>query len=436
MDKLFLRVYLQLLAAMLLFGLLFRLIIVPYADKRVTQNVEESFIPPVSLAAALLAEHYAAHHDFRVFQEIAARSSYPLMLIPEGSISLEPAQRERLLRGDVVRRGGPFAAELFVRIAGTQQILHLGPLPMVFPLASWRGPLALFLFICALFLGAFLLLRPIRRRITALGRAAVALGRGALTTRTEVGAADTIGALAQSFNSMAEEIQRLVTAREELLNMTSHELRTPIQRLHFSLENLRNLEDPERAPAACQRMEHDLLELDELIEEMLTYARLADRSPPLGSCELAPLCSKLCDSLSEMAEARSLDAPFYEPAQEALSITVEPRLVRRAVSNLLVNALRHARSRVELRLRREDARIHILVEDDGDGVPPADRERIFNPFFRRDDARTQNSRGSGLGLAIVRRIAEQHSGEVSVQDSTLGGACFRLSLPSTQAATL
>lgn len=431
MDKLFLRVYLHLFAAMLLFGLLFRLIVVPYADARLTQNIEESFSAPIGLTAALLAEHHEAHHDFCIVDRLAARLGGDSVLLPEDAVVWRPAELERLNRGQMVRRGRPFSSVLFARIEGTQRILRTGPLRMVFPLAGWRGTLAVLLFMSVLFLGVLLLLRPIRRRLTALSRAAVALGRGELATRTEVGAADAIGALAQTFNGMADEIQRLVTAREELLHMTSHELRVPIQRLHFSLEHLRAPDDPALAAAALCCMERDLLELDELIEELLTYARLEDRSTPAqGSSELRSLCSELCESLSDLAAARALAAPSCETTGEDLPVAVEPRLVRRAVSNLLVNALRHTRSRVELRLQREASLIHILVDDDGPGVPLADRERIFRPFFRCDDPCTQSSRGAGLGLAIVRRIAEYSGGQVSVEESRPGGARFRLSLPA------
>jgi signal transduction histidine kinase len=429
MDKLFLRVYLHLFAAMLLFGLLFKLIISPYADARLKQNIEETFSQPVGLAVALLAEHYATHRDFCVLERLADVPRGDIALLSEHEIPLRGAERARLDRGQMVRTGKPFSPLLFIRIPGTPRILRMGPLGMVFPLSGWRGSLAFLLGMGALLLGAFLLLRPIRRRITALSRAAVALGRGELGTRTEVGAADAIGALAQSFNGMAEEIQRLVTAREELLNMTSHELRTPIQRLHFSLERLRTIDDPEKAAAACERMERDLLELDALIEELLTYARLEDRNTSVrGESELGSLCSELCETLPHLAASRSL--VFSETTCELPPVAVEPRLVRRAVSNLLVNALRHAHSRVELKLQKEGSLIHVFVDDDGPGVPLAERAQIFKPFFRRDDPCTQNSRGSGLGLAIVRRIAERSGGQVSVDAAPLGGARFRLSLPA------
>jgi signal transduction histidine kinase len=112
-----------------------------------------------------------------------------------------------------------------------------------------------------------------------------------------------------------------------------------------------------------------------------------------------------------------------------VAVEIDARLFRRAISNLIVNALRHAHSRVEVSLERKEQVLCIHVDDDGPGIPVADRERIFEPFQRLDDERTRNGRGSGLGLAIVRRIAEVHGGHISVLTSGLGGARFQFSLP-------
>jgi signal transduction histidine kinase len=227
---------------------------------------------------------------------------------------------------------------------------------------------------------------------------------------------------------MAGEIQNLVTAQEELLRMTSHELRTPIQRLHFGLEHLRSAHGPAREEEALDRMEADLTELDELIEELLTYVRLKDSAAPARErVEVFPVLEELCDTSSRMSAGVTLAGP--RSTESPLAVAVEARLLRRAISNLIVNALRHARSRVEVSLTREGSRVHVHVDDDGPGIPQADRERIFEPFQRLDDERTRRSKGSGLGLAIVRRIAETHGGDISALTSELGGARFQLSLP-------
>ena len=107
-----------------------------------------------------------------------------------------------------------------------------------------------------------------------------------------------------------------------------------------------------------------------------------------------------------------------------------PRLLRRAVLNLGTNAVRHARSRVRLSAASRGGRVWVHVDDDGPGVPPEARDRVFEPFFRMDASRTSDTGGAGLGLAIVQRIAQVHGGTVTVGEAPLGGARFTLELPA------
>ena len=137
---------------------------------------------------------------------------------------------------------------------------------------------------------------------------------------------------------------------------------------------------------------------------------------------------ELCETLTPPAGAVKL--ALRGSVDGTLDVPGERRLVRRALSNLISNALRHARSHVEVAVRRDGGQIHIEVDDDGPGVPPSDREHIFEPFWRREDGRDDApARGFGLGLAIVRRIALRSGGRVEVSTApTLGGARFQLSL--------
>ena len=112
-----------------------------------------------------------------------------------------------------------------------------------------------------------------------------------------------------------------------------------------------------------------------------------------------------------------------------IDILAEERLVARALRNLLGNAARYTRSTVHLRLEADPAQLRLRVEDDGPGVAEADRARIFEPLVRLDGARSRDAGGVGMGLALARRIARSHGGDLQVQGSELGGACFVLDLP-------
>jgi signal transduction histidine kinase len=428
-DRLFFRIQLHMLASLLFAGILGAIFVAPRINERINKNIEESTSVPVAIMAQLLADSHAPEGDIhQSLQRASARFRVPVEFIRRSDANLDDRELARLDRGEVVRTGRTFRAHVFVRIEGQDKLVRLGPLNVVPPMSGAPGIVIFLLVLAALSIGVHWFLRPIRRRLADLGQTAGALGRGELRARATVGSLDAIGTLASAFNRMADEIERLIAAQEELLRMTSHELRTPIQRLHFALESVRDANDGAERERGLRLIERDLEELDHLIEELLTYVRLKDhRAPVRTSVELRPVIDELVEVLSELKGDIALT--IRAPDEKTLRVDVEARLIRRAVSNLIVNALRHTRSRVEITVAREGHAIRIYVDDDGPGIPATDRERIFEPFQRLDDERTNSSRGFGLGLAIVRRIAEVHGGSVAVFTSDWGGARLRLSFP-------
>ncbi len=430
MDRLFLRVYLHIFAGVLLAGLAAQAFVFPRINARLARNIEATFTAPVALMAELFAERYSQYQDFGGPAERASkRFGAPVAILSRSDAPLDAAAFERLDGGEVVRTGPVFESVLHARIEGTGHVLQVGPLPLMFPLGGARGAALFLLFVGGLSLGVFALLRPVRRQLLDLRRTAEALGRGELDARATVGSRDVIGALSTALNHMGKELQRSIAMREELLHITSHELRAPTQRLHFSLALAREAADPDDREHAFERVERSLEELDSLIDELLSYVRLTARRAPAGvPVDVRPVLAALCETLTTLPNRAVLAAPA--PCAEPLVVRVEARLVERATSNLILNALRYARSRVQVSLSREGHAIHIHVDDDGPGIPAAEWERIFEPFHRLDDERTQQSPGFGLGLAIVRRIAEVHGGSVAARGSELGGARFTLSFPA------
>ncbi len=355
----------------------------------------------------------------------------PVRLVPEAAAaSLRAPSRARLAAGEPAEDDAFPRITIYARIPGETRLLAIGPMSAEHPLSGGRGALLVLALVVALLVGSALLLRPMRRRLDSLGRAADALGRGDLRQRVDVGEPDAIGTLAVSFNRMAADIERLVAGREELLHVVSHELRTPLQRMHFALAGLGTPDEAGRARALL-RLDRDLDEMENLIGELLTYARLGHDVPASRAAfaaapfDAAPLVTDLAERLGGQRPGVTLECRVSGP----LDVAVEARLVRRALSNLVVNAVRHARSRVVVRAERAGGTLVFEVADDGPGVPPADRERIFEPF-RRLAPEDGDERGFGLGLAIVRRIASAHGGTVEVGTAEIGGARFRLVLPA------
>ncbi len=401
----------------------------PRVRDRVGRNIAETTSPPITYLAEELAEAGREHGTYQpVLERAQRRAGIGVDIVRRDTLTLDTATAEALDRGEVVQTQHFLRSVMYARIDGTGDLVRVGPINPVHPFGEGRGLALLLLFIGGLCGGVFLLVEPLRRRLAALARVTAAFGRGDLSARARRGPRDAIDDLGRSFNHMADEIQRLVAAQQGLLRMVSHELRTPMQRLHFNVERVRDASDDEAREQALDRMARDLDELDELIEELLTYVRLKDQAPARSErVDAGPVVDDVCAGLSPLGGVVTMTVAAR--ADEPLPVAVEARSLRRAVSNLVTNALRHARARVVVRVERDGDGVRIDVDDDGPGVPPEAREQVFEPFRRLDDARTRGTRGFGLGLAIVRRIAEQNGGTIVVLVSDLGGARFRLTLP-------
>jgi signal transduction histidine kinase len=264
-------------------------------------------------------------------------------------------------------------------------------------------------------LGAYPLVRRITRRLERLQARVEALGAGDLTTRVEVEGADEVASLARSFNQAADRIQALVAAQKTLLASVSHELRTPLTRIRMAVELL----PADTRPELRARMARDIAELDGLIGELLLASRL-DTVEDLTQAEDVDLLALLAEEAAETGA---------EVAGEPIVIPGDPRLLRRLIRNLLVNASRYAEGPpVEASLRPlAGGGAQLTVADRGPGVPEAERERIFEPFYRPPGLRGSGE-GTGLGLALVRQIARRHGGEARCLPREGGGTCFEVDL--------
>ncbi|TYL48453.1 ATP-binding protein [Marinomonas sp. IMCC 4694] len=234
----------------------------------------------------------------------------------------------------------------------------------------------------------------------------------------------TLKELAYSFDSMSSHIQRLLKVQREMINAISHELRTPIARLRFGLEVMKD-EVNAQAGKSIEALEGDVEELNTLVDEVLTYGKLEDGSLELSFEELSII--QLVDAILENNHLllQHLTVTVKIEAQDHLVLADEHHLSR-ALQNLILNAAKYASSRIVLTFSSDAERWQLDIEDDGPGIPIEDRDKVFIPFQRLDNSRTRASGGYGLGLAIVQRIAFWHGGAVLIDESETGGAKFSL----------
>ncbi|WP_313299764.1 ATP-binding protein [Pseudomonas sp.] len=305
--------------------------------------------------------------------------------------------------------------------------LHAAPDPLDINVLSW----GVTVLIGAALLGCLLLwVWPHWRDLERLKETARRLGQGQMAERTHISPHSNIGELAGVFDTMATDLERHVNQQRELLDAVSHELRTPLTRLDFGLVLLFD-----EVPASSRKRLLELVghvrELDELVLELLSYSRLynADQARERVEVSLLELVDSVLGGFAEELEAKSIE--WEVQAEGNLPrFVLDPRLTARAVQNLVRNAMRYCDHSLLLRLRLEaDGACLLTVEDDGIGIPPEERERIFQPFYRLDRSRDRSTGGFGLGLAISRRAIEGQGGTLSVAQSALGGAQFRIRLP-------
>ncbi|MGN2411961.1 ATP-binding protein [Pseudomonas syringae] len=362
---------------------------------------------------------------------------FDLHLLALDQADLDDDQRRRIYEGDTVMalgKGGD-SIRVLAGIVDTNWVLEIGPLYQMNPYPlHWLLLIAL-LGLCFIGLVVYLLVRRLERRVLELEAAATQIAQGSLQTRVPTEGSDSVGRLAAAFNSMAEHLQRSLMIQRELVRAVSHELRTPVARLRFGLEMVSDAATEEARLKYLRGMDSDIQDLDKLVDEMLTYARLEQGAPTLNfqRVDLDALLDQVIAELAPLrADVRISRGECFTPDETAW-VEAEPRYLHRALQNLVSNALRHAETevRVSYQLRAQQCRID--VDDDGPGVPEEAWEQIFTPFMRIDDSRTRASGGHGLGLSIVRRIIHWHEGRASVGRSvSLGGACFSLSWPRTQ----
>jgi signal transduction histidine kinase len=261
--------------------------------------------------------------------------------------------------------------------------------------------------------GAYPVVRRLTARLERLQAGVESLGAGDLTVRVKVEGRDEVARLAESFNRAAVRIEDLVGAHKALLASASHELRTPLTRIRMAVELLKHDADGRRK----RDLEQDIAELDELIDEILMSSRLAavpgpDLSEPV---DLLALASEECARYDGV----ELDG-------QPVTVHGDSRLLRRLVRNLLENARRHGAPPVRVRLARAGAMVELRVCDQGPGVPDVEREAVFRPFYRFAGA--GGSTGAGLGLSLVRQIAQRHGGEARYLGREPDGSCFLVTL--------
>ena len=266
------------------------------------------------------------------------------------------------------------------------------------------------------------------RKLEATARA---FGKGNLSRRIELPANSSIYDISCQFNEMAVQIESSIQHQRDMINGVAHELKTPLARLEFGLALLEKPDHPQGRKERQAALKRDVRELDELVTELLTLSRLDQQAVHLTRMEVAvnELIDNVAAYMTNEVTERSLSLSIIVNV-EPMTHFCDPKLVTRAMLNLVRNSVRYARHAISISARKgSEDQLVLVVDDDGPGIPFADRARLFEPFYRLDASRDRHTGGHGLGLAIVKGIAQAHGGEIRVEESHLGGARFLMVLP-------
>ncbi len=397
-------------------------------------RVAELRADPARLARELARVHDAFGAEVSVYDGstlVASNVTPPLA-------PLEGEELARVRQGDFHATGRRFTFAVPVGGDSAAYVLVTGAFPAH---SLLRGAAFLAAVLLALAVASIPLARHIASPLERLGRAVRAFGAGDLSARARLRDRGEVGEVAFAFDQMAERIEALLISEKQLLANVSHELRTPLARIRVALE-LAEEGDLERSRRYLAEIGADLAELDGLVEDVLTAARL-DLAAGRDSGAALPLRCERFDAGARVARAaerfrtarpgRALEVKGDGPLPELFG---DPARLRRALENLLDNAAKYSDdgSTIELLAREEAGAVKVEVRDRGIGVPPEDMGQLFTPFFRTDRSRARGTGGVGLGLALAKRVVEAHGGRIAAESPPGGGMRVGFSVPAARAS--
>ena len=286
-----------------------------------------------------------------------------------------------------------------------------------FPAAARYGMLQLLsVILVAAVIVAFWTARRLARPIREFARAAERLGVDLTAPPLAVSGPQELRATIQAFNRMQDRLRRFLEDRTQMLAAISHDLRAPLARLRLRAEFV---EDEEQQ----RKMFGELTTMNAMIDSTLAFARDATRQEPRKLVDLSVLVEDVCEDVADSGGTALYRGP------RGIAVTCRPSDIRRAISNLVDNAVKYGGS-AHVDIIREDKRVVVAIDDDGPGLPLKEQERVFAPFYRLEPARDPGSGGVGLGLSVARTIAREHGGEVTLANRDGGGLSVRIELPA------
>jgi len=409
----------------------------PQVKARLVWEVDAVTEKLITTTAFLLLNEVGRHQvDKRqhVFNQIRQQLAYQASRQKSSNLSLDSRQLGRLKRGETIvewdkQFGRGLSLNIYAPWGNTQDVLALGPIEFFDP---YPAHIVASFFLLALLLIAItlmLIIRHLAQRIYQIQDEVDAIGSAYIEPITGDRERDAIATLNDKIQSMATRLKKLLDEKSYMIRAISHDLRTPIARLHFRLESLAiNLGDDHPMLNSCKA---DLGQLNVLIDELLAYEKFSvAKGVEFEAIDILELATEQCQSIEGCYPNLSFN--IQHDLASGFEINGNPLLLKRLLENLLNNAARYAKSKIVVSLQSREQHLYLKIDDDGPGIDEDDLPQLFNPFFRADKSRNSESGGYGLGLAIVKQVAMQHNASIEAANNSAGGAQFVLVLPPLQ----
>lgn len=433
MNRLFINLYLVIILGLLSINWLSEQLWQQFIATDNAESQQWHYLEQVTKILPLL-QGQKSQSSKAIISKLSKALNVPISTTPMTDYYWLDEQKEQLMSGQVVRNYDEQNNVIFyVKFIQEPMIYQLGPFNQNVSIeARYQNFKWLFLCFSYLLLAGVIALwtRPLWRDLKQLTNMANEIANGKLDVTVYANKHSPIKQIVITFKDMAHRIIRLLSDQKQLVNAVSHELRTPLSRLKFSLVMLKGADEEQR-----KEMVQDVSEIEALIDEMLSYARLENINQDIKKSSVE-LTSLITNQINKLVRISDLTIKWQKP--EPCFYHCNEHLLERAIQNLSTNALRYAKAYIEISLVITPQSVKIIVEDDGHGIEKQDRDKIFEPFFRSESHRnrpeSQQKGGYGLGLAIVQRVCDWHKATCTLSESKLGGCKFIIDLPKDELA--
>lgn len=379
-------------------------------DSPVVKLSERQFSPDFRYLKKQLVRVYSSKNKLKQFYVYSNRWDRPSVYLKDGDTSVLPSS--------ISTRYSEDRSFLKVSIHLTNgQWLNLKAHPSVIPpILAKQTVWTLVVAGCLLLIGVILMVWRIARPLKALANAAHDFGIGKPIDPVKVSGPKDTRETIQAFNQMHERLKRYMEDRVRMLAVLSHDLRTPITTLRLRLELMEDISEKDELLEALDEMQA-------ISESTLSFVRETTSQEKTDKCEVNTLVSAVCNDFSDTGK------PVTFENSDSMVIACKPVSIRRALRNLIDNALKYGNEAHVLVYKTASGEVSIAVEDKGPGIPLHLQDKIFEPFVRLEGSRNKVTGGIGLGMSITRAIIHNHGGSISLHNQVEGGLKVSITLP-------